>query len=79
MIDYTPEDMGIEEHYKELTKIQRDYVNAKYKKERGENGSNDPKYRSVIFGKYTFQVGDDPFLLKRDWPLEEKLPVKQQK
>lgn len=56
----------------ELTKVQREYVDKIYKREKGEHGINSNKYRSVIFGRYHFQIGDDPFDLQRDWSENEK-------
>ena len=55
----------------ELTPVQREYVDKLYKREaHGDVGSR--RYRSVIFGKYEFQPGDDPYDLSRDWPIDEK-------
>lgn len=73
MIDYTTGDHEPEEFvFKELTKIQREYVDKLYKRERGQSEIIGKKYRSVIFGKYHFQIGDDPFGLQSDWPESEK-------
>ena len=76
MINYTIGDHEPEEFvYKELTKIQREYVDKLYKRERGQSAETiGKKYRSVIFGKYTFVVGDDPFGLQADWPESERMP-----
>ncbi len=71
--DVTTDEDGI--RCKELTEIQREYVKKMYKRERGEHGTNDPRYKSVMFGKYRFQVGDDPFALQRDWPVSERRPI----
>lgn len=78
MIDYTIEEHEPEEFvFKELTKIQREYVDKLYKRERGQLGeTTNKKYRSVIFGRYTFMVGDDPFGLQADWPESEKIPIR---
>lgn len=77
MIDYTEFESKKEDFvYKELTPIQRAYVDKLYKRERGQQDTMDSKYRSVIFGKYHFIVGDDPFALQRDWPPEEKIPIR---
>ena len=77
MTDYTEFESDKEDFvYKELTPIQRAYVDKLYKRERGQQETSDSKYRSVVFGKYRFVVGDDPFGLQRDWPIEEKIPIR---
>lgn len=77
MTDYTEFESNKEDFtYKELTKIQREYVDKLYKRERGQQDILSKKYHSVIFGKYTFVTGDDPFGLQTDWPEKEKHPVR---
>lgn len=73
MIDYTEFESTND---KELTKIEREYVDKLYKRERGQQDILSKKYHSVIFGKYTFVTGDDPFGLQTDWPEKEKHPVR---
>ena len=72
MTDYSEFESN-NETYKELTPIQRQYVDKLYKRERGQSGDiSNKQYRSVIFGKYHFVPGDDPFGLQTDWPELEK-------
>lgn len=77
MTDFTTNTITDENGFlcKELTSIQREYVKKMYKREKGEHGTSDPRYKSVMFGKYQFQNGDDPFLMQRDWPVSERKPV----
>lgn len=81
MIDYTEFESTNQDNdnFKELTKIQREYVDKLYKRERGQQDMMSKKYHSVIFGKYHFVHGDDPFGLQTDWPEKEKIPIRDKK